>query len=122
MAEDGETGTLTASEDGIVDYSMLEGASHIRIETETGYCTNGLSAVQPDAHTHAYVLNVWTISEKVFRTSLRREWRGVCGALHMTYTNENSEQLWQSTPRGKRTIPAANVSVMIFADAEQISI
>ncbi len=34
-AENGETGTLAASEEGVVDYSMLEGACHILIETET---------------------------------------------------------------------------------------
>lgn len=47
-AENGEAGTLTASEEGIVDYSMLEGACHILIETETEVLYElGLPAVQP---------------------------------------------------------------------------
>ena len=47
-AENGETGTLTASEEGVVDYSMLEGACHILIETETEVLYEfDLPAVQP---------------------------------------------------------------------------
>ena len=34
-SEAGEVGTLTSNEDGIVDYSMMEGTYHIAIETES---------------------------------------------------------------------------------------
>lgn len=47
-AENGEAGTLAASEEGVVDYSMLEGACHILIETETEVLYElDLPAVQP---------------------------------------------------------------------------
>ena len=128
-AEDGETGTLTASEDGIVDYSMLEGASHIRIETETEVLYElDLSAVQPpDEHTHAYVLNVSDYTaEKYFALRYVCECGEVyAGALHMTYTNENGETVALAIDaEGKAdysALAAGTYRVMIFADAEQIS-
>ena len=128
-AEDGETGTLTASEDGIVDYSMLEGTSHIRIETETEVLYElDLSAVQPpDEHTHAYVLNVSDYTaEKYFTLRYVCECGEVyAGALHMTYTNENGETVALAIDaEGKAdysALAAGTYRVMIFADAEQIS-
>ena len=128
-AEDGETGTLTASEEGVVDYSMLEGAGHIRIETEIEVLYElDLSAVQPpDEHTHAYVLNVSDYTaEKYFALRYVCECGEVyAGALHMTYTNENGETVALAIDaEGKAdysALAAGTYRVMIFADAEQIS-
>lgn len=128
-AENGETGTLAASEEGVVDYSMLEGASHIRIETETEVLYElDLSAVQPpDAHTHAYVLNVSDYTaEKYFALRYVCECGEVyAGARHMTYTNENGETgTLAIDAEGKAdysALAAGIYRITVASDAEEIS-
>lgn len=128
-AENGETGTLAANEEGNVDYSMLEGACHIRIETEIEVLYElDLSAVQPpDEHTHAYVFKLEDNAEEGYFTV-----RYVCdcgevyaGTLHMTYTNENGETgTLAIDAEGKAdysALAAGMYRVMVFADAGQIS-
>ena len=128
-AENGETGTLTASEAGIVDYSMLEGACHIRIETETKVLYElDLPAEQPpEEHAHAFVLNISDHAEERYFTI-----RYVCdcgksytGTLHMTYTNENGETgTLAIDAEGKAdysALAAGIYRIAVASDTEQVS-
>ena len=128
-AENGETGTLTANEDGIVDYSMLEGACHILIETEAEVLYElDLPAVQPpEEHTHAFVLNVSdNTEEKYFSLRYVCECGEVyAGTLQMTYTNEYGETgTLAIDAEGKAdysALEAGTYRIMVSTDTEQIS-
>lgn len=128
-AENGETGTLTANEDGIVDYSMLEGACHILIETEAEVLYElDLPAVQPpEEHTHAFVLNVSdNTEEKYFSLRYVCECGEVyAGTLQMTYTNEYGKTgTLAIDAEGKAdysALAAGTYRIMVSTDMEQIS-
>lgn len=128
-AENGETGTLAASEEGVVDYSMLEGACHIRIETETEVLYEfDLPAVQPpEEHTHAFVLNVSdNTAEKYFALRYVCECGEVyAGTLQMTYTNANGETgTLAIDAEGKAdysALAAGIYRITVASDAEEIS-
>ena len=128
-AENGETGTLTANEDGIVDYSMLEGACHILIETEAEVLYElDLPAVQPpEEHTHAFVLNVSdNTEEKYFSLRYVCECGEVyAGTLQMTYTNANGETgTLAIDAEGKAdysALAAGIYRITVASDAEEIS-
>ena len=128
-AENGETGTLTANEDGIVDYSMLEGACHILIETEAEVLYElDLPAVQPpEEHTHAFVLNVSdNTEEKYFSLRYVCECGEVyAGTLQMTYTNEYGETgTLAIDAEGKAdysALEAGTYRITVATDTEQIS-
>ena len=127
--ENGETGKLTANEEGVVDYSVLDGACHILIETETEVLYEfDLPAVQsPEEHTHAFVLNISDHAEERYFTL-----RYVCecgevyaGPLHMTYTAEDGETgtlaidaEWKAD---YSALAAGTYRIRVFADTEQIS-
>lgn len=128
-AENGETGTLTANEEGVVDYSMLEGACHILIETEAEVLYElDLPAVQPpEEHTHAFVLNVSdNTEEKYFSLRYVCECGEVyAGTLQMTYTNEYGKTgTLAIDAEGKAdysALAAGTYRIMVSTDMEQIS-
>ena len=128
-AENGETGTLTASEEGVVDSSMLEGACHILIETETEVLYEfDLPAVQPpEEHTHVYALNV---SDNTAGKYFTLRYACACGeayagALHMTYTNEQGETGTLVIDAEGKTdysaLAAGTYRITVASDTEQIS-
>lgn len=129
MDENGETGILTANEDGIIDYSMFESACHICIETETEVLYEiDLPAVQPpEEHKHSYELLVSDNTEEKFFTL-----HYVCecgeaypGLLHVTYLNEKEEtSTLEIDAEGKTDYSAlaeGTYQIIVTADAEQIS-
>lgn len=128
-AENSETGTLTANEESIVNYSMLEGACHILIETEAEVLYElDLPAVQPpEEHTHAFVLNVSdNTEEKYFSLRYVCECGEVyAGTLQMTYTNEYGETgTLAIDAEGKAdysALEAGTYRITVATDTEQIS-